>query len=326
MPAERVAETGARRCPSRWRDTRLQGRTDQAQALLASAALAAWAVAPWLEIQAQDTFDKTDTEVATEQRAALAEQVRYRGGETFVGAYGGMPFTYASDLVVKKPGTELTVHGIDWEGKPFDNPIYYGARVARWLPLTAVGGMIDFTHSKAYAPLDQQTKLSGSRDGQPVPPEMRLGDLFHKLEFTHGHNMLTLNGLVRLPFRTAFVSPYVGLGAGASLPHTEVQFKGERTRTYEYQYTGPAAQFVLGVELRVPRLSYFVEYKFTFADYRAPLQNRDGGWIVFDLANQFRRWLSGVEPDGGWAATRLVSHEIISGMGYRTAPTMPAAP
>jgi hypothetical protein len=257
-------------------------------------------------------------------RAALAEQVRYKGGETLIAAYTGAPYTYASDLHIERAGGDMTVHGIDWEGKAFDDPIYYGARVARWLTGSNLGTMVDFTHSKAYAPLDQDVQLSGSKDGAPLPPQAKVGDVFHKLEFTHGHNMLTYNLLWRLPSLGNFICPYVGLGAGAALPHTEVQIKGVRGRTYEYQYVGPAAQIVFGIELRVPRLSYFTEYKFTAASYRAPLQNRDGGWLPLDLINQFQRWLSGQQPVGGWASTTLVSHQVIGGMGYRTLPA--AAP
>lgn len=305
----------AERARQNWRDA--------AASLLGIVALFAWS----LDIQRQDIVVEDDhAKMAAARRAEIAEQVKYRGGEAFVGAYAGSPYTYASDVRFTKPGTDMTVRGIDWEGKPFDNPIYYGARIARWLPASALGGMIDFTHSKAYAPLETQTaQMTGTRDGKPADAVVKLDSLFHKLEFTHGHNMLTLNALLRLPFRTAFLSPYVGIGGGASLPHTEVQFKGG-ARTYEYQYTGPALQFVAGLELRVPRLSYFMEYKFSFADYRAPLQNRDGGWIVFDLMNQFSRWWSGRPPEGGWAETTLVSHQLIGGMGYRMAPAAVAGP
>lgn len=253
-------------------------------------------------------------------RAALAERVRYKGGETLIAAYTGSPYTYASDLHIARPGTDMTVHGIDWEGKPFDDPIYYGARVARWLTGSNLGTMIDFTHSKAYAPLEQEVRLSGTKDGAALPEHAKVGDVFHKLEFTHGHNMLTLNLLWRLPSLGSFVCPYVGLGLGAALPHTEVQIKGTHGRTYEYQYVGPAAQLLVGVELRVPRLSYFTEYKFTAAAYSAPLENRDGGLLPLDLLHQFNRWLSGEPPAGGWATTTLVSHQVIGGMGLRTLP------
>jgi hypothetical protein len=295
----------------RWRD--------RLPVFAACAAAIAFICAQTTDDAARFGTDQSNDAIAAE-RARLAEKVRYRGGETFVGAYGGMPYTYASDVRLTRPGTDMTVHGVDWEGRPFDNPIYYGARVARWLPMSNLGGMIDFTHSKAYSPLDQTVRISGTKDGTALAPEAKLGERFHKLEFTHGHNMLTLNGLVRLPFGSAFVSPYVGLGAGVSLPHTEVQLKGEGFRTYEYQYTGPALQFVFGLELRVPRLSYFVEYKFSFADYLAPLHKRDGGWIGFDLWHQAQRWWRGGTPEGGWVATVLASHQVIAGMGYRSAP------
>jgi len=315
------------------RSPRMLRVADALSTVAIGAALVAYALAPspsGLASVASDPggiSDHHDETLASAraERAQVAERVRYRGGEVLVAAYGGAPYTYASDLHVTKDGrTDMTVHGIDWLGEPFDNPIYYGARVARWLTGSAFGVMTDFTHSKASAPRDQRTTLSGTRDGTPLPPEAAIGDLFHHLEFTHGHNMLTLNLLWRLPLRSAFISPYVGAGLGASLPHTEVQFKGAAQRTYEYQYTGPAAQAVLGIEIRVPHISYFIEYKLTWASYRAPLHNRDGSWLPADLLHQFQRWWSGREPEDGWASTRLVSHQVIAGLGYRTMPAAAA--
>jgi hypothetical protein len=103
-----------------------------------------------------------------------------------------------------------------------------------------------------------------------------------------------------------------------------VQLRGEHDRTYEYQYAGPAFQLLIGVEFRIPRLSYFLEYKWTATSYRAPLHHRDGKTLFADLANQFGRWKSGKEPEGGWATTRLISHQMISGMGFRTTAVAPA--
>ena len=258
------------------------------------------------------------------RREAIAEEVRYSGGETLSAAYGGAQYTYPSDVRLVRPGSDFTIHDLPWEGRPFEHPIYYGVRVQHWLPASSFGGMVDFTHSKVYSPMEEKARFSGSKDGKPLPGVATVEDVFHKLEFTHGHNMLTLNGLWRLPFSGAFLSPYVGAGFGVSLPHTEVQLNHETDRTYEYQYTGPAFQLLIGVEFRIPRLSYFVEYKWTTASYRAPLHHRDGKTLFSDLANQFARWRSGKEPSGGWATTRLTSHQVISGMGFRTLPVIPA--
>ncbi len=72
---------------------------------------------------------------------------------------------------------------------------------------------------------------------RPVSDRVRLADIFSRLEFTHGHNMLFGVGLFQLASPMATVRPYVGLGGGVAFPHTEVWFKDEAraTQTYEYQ-------------------------------------------------------------------------------------------
>ncbi len=64
-----------------------------------------------------------------------------------------------------------------------------------------------------------------------------------------------------------------------AVPHVEVRFKGEgkETRTGEYQYAGPALQALAGLELRSGRVSYYLEYKFTWASIAAALTGDEGG-------------------------------------------------
>lgn len=244
------------------------------------------------------------------------------GRELMFAGYGGVPYTYPSDVVVKKNGLhDLTVKNVAWDGKPFVNPIYYGARIVRF-GAGRVGTMLDFTHSKALARLDEDTAFEGTLNGAPAPERARLRDIFRKLEASHGHNMLTLNGLLRLPSITARIQPYVGLGAGVSLPHAEVQLANADKRTYEYQYAGPVGQALIGVELRTARVSYFFEYKFTLAPYEMPLSEREGTLLPFDLWSQFRNWLSGTEPPGGRLTTTYTSHQGIFGLGIRSAPVV----
>lgn len=307
----------------RWRETFNLGCS-----LLAMVAAVSYAVSSPRTLEAVPagpylSSDLDQNAEAAAHRAQMMERVRYRGDEYLFAAYGGAPYTYASDLEIERPGTDLTVHDIDWRGKPFDDPIYYGVRVAKWFHESSYGTMLDFMHSKAYAPLDQNVELSGSKNGEPVTPSAKIEDVFHHLEFTHGHNLLTLNLLRRLPSFGSLINPYIGGGVGIALPHTEVQMKGVPGRTYAYQYAGPAAQLVFGIEIRVPRLSYFVEYKFTTADYSVPLPNFDGSWLPYDLWKQFKRWATDADPEG-WASTRLTSHQVIGGMGIRTVPAVAA--
>lgn len=131
--------------------------------------------------QAQSQSSSEDAQAAARAgRAEIAERVRYRGDEILIAAYSGAPYTYASDLHIERRDTDMMVHAIDWQGKPFEDPIYYGVRVARWPRNSSLGAMIDLTHSKAYAPLDQEAPISGRKDGRPLPPKAVIGDLFDK--------------------------------------------------------------------------------------------------------------------------------------------------
>lgn len=269
-----------------------------------------------------DTLEPAREAVAARPAASAAASPPTK--EFMVGAYAGAPYTYASDVIIKNGGKQdFTAEKVGWDGEPFEDPIYYGVRVVRWFEGGLRGGMLDFTHSKVLARMQEDVAFRGTLDGAPAPARARIGDIFRKLEFTHGHNMLTLNGLWRLPSLNARLGPYVGIGAGVSLPHSEVQMKREPGRTYEYQYTGPALQALIGIEFRVPRMSYFLEYKFTFAKYEAPLTHRDGSILFVDLWRQLTRWLAGDAPPGGFISTLLASHQVLGGLGVRVA-TAPA--
>jgi opacity protein-like surface antigen len=245
---------------------------------------------------------------------------RNPGRESDFGAYLGAPYHNPSDFHLVKPGVhDLTIKNVHWYTLPFKNPLYYGVRIQRWLEGGRLGAMLDFTHSKVHAPLKKEATFEGSLNGKPVPAKAKIGDYFDKLEWTHGHNMLTLNGLVRLA-TFGIISPYAGLGVGVSLPHAEIHLKTDAHRTYEYQYTGPAAQALFGVEFRLAKGSLFIEYKFTASDYWGPLTGRDGAILPIDLWRQFSRWWTGEPPPDGWAGAKLVSHQVIGGFLVRFVP------
>jgi len=247
--------------------------------------------------------------------------------EMLIAAYGGAPYTYPGDVAVKKTGQhDFTVKHVGWDGLPFEDPIYYGARVARWSANGRTGTMVDFTHSKAISRLADELAFSGTYNNAPIEARKKLGDVFKRLEFSHGHNMLTFNGLMRLPSLVARLSPYVGAGAGVSLPHTEIQLASDNARTYEYQIAGPVAQALVGIEFKLSRVSFFVEYKLSIARNQVPLSQLGGSILPFDIARQIASWFGGGEPPSGSLLTILTSHQVISGFGVRFSAAPAAVP
>lgn len=240
--------------------------------------------------------------------------------ETLIAGYGGITHTQASNVHFSKPGvTDLTAHDVQWIGRPFKSPIYYGARAMHWPASGRFGSMLDFTHAKAISVREQTLRFSGTRNGKPADGSALNDATFRHLEFSHGHNMLTLNGLVSLGRLSHVLRPYVGGGVGLSLPHTEVQFRDDARRTYEYQITGAVGQVVAGLEIRLPRISVLLEYKFSLAPYWVPLSGRDGsrGNAFIDYWNQITSWLRGEAPEYGTLTTTLTTHHGIVAIGYR---------
>jgi hypothetical protein len=263
--------------------------------------------------------DEAGAGAATSGSAALSDTT---APETLIAGYGGVTHTQESDVHFSKPGaTDLTAHGMQWIGRPFKSPIYYGVRAMHWPASSRLGGMLDFTHAKAISVREQTVRFSGTRNGKPADGSAKVGDTFKHLEFSHGHNMLTLNALLSLGRLAPALRPYVGAGVGVSLPHTEVQFLDEQRRTYEYQITGPVGQVVAGLEVRLPRASVLLEYKFSLAPYWAPLSLLDGskGNAFIDYWGQVSRWLRGEAPEGGMLTTSLATHHAIVAVGYRHA-------
>ena len=288
---------------------------DRLTSFVAIAVLLASSVATVLE---QSTVDGETSEAQRTTVEKLASVLPAK--ETMVGAYMGAPHTYPSAVRIEKEGAyDFTIDPVHWKAQPFKSPVYYGARVARWFTGGRTGMMVDFIHSKAIADLKKEAAFSGTLDGKPLPPLAKISEIVKKLEFSHGHNLLTLNGLLRLPNIGARVSPYVGAGAGVLLPHTEVKLTNGDSRTYEYNYAGPAGQALIGLEFRLSRMSVFLEYKFTYAQYEAPLSQMNGSWLFLDIWRQIQRWMNGEEPPGGHVSTRLSSHQLVGGLAVRFA-------
>jgi lipid A oxidase len=89
--------------------------------------------------------------------------------------------------------------------------------------------------------------------------------------------------------------PYVGAGAGVAIPHVEVGREDwpPKTRTSEYQITGPAVQLLGGIEWRfAPRFSVFLEYKLSCAAIHGDVKG------------------------GGGVETNLCTHQLLGGPAW----------
>lgn len=200
--------------------------------------------------------------------------------ELFFSGYMGIASTHDTDVELNRPGgTNLTFSDVSWDDDSFASPIYYGLRAGYWFKNSPNWGMaVDFTHAKMYAELDKSVHVSGNRNGSPVSGQERLRDTFDVLEFSDGHNLLTLNGMYRLMSMGASkndflnrLQPYVLAGLGIAMPHVEVTVDGDRT--FEYQATGLAAQTGAGLDVEITRwLSVFAEYRLSYAGIDANLE------------------------------------------------------
>lgn len=304
-------------------------------ALDKTAALAAIVILAFVVLNPYGLAMATEDAVPAEADAAHAPP-RARGTagrEILLAGYIAQPAYQRSDLrMTRLDATDITLKGMGWDGDALRFPIDGGVRSVEWWG--PAGFMVDFLHNKAVSrlgkgahgrklanPVIEDVDATGTLAGAPIAPRVKLTDVFERLEFTHGHNVLLFTGLLRPAAITPRVRPYVGLGLGFALPHVEVWFpRGARDdRTSEYQCAGPAAQALAGLEIRTGKASYFLEYKVTWAHISAALTG-DESWMNFmlpgDLLRQLGRWWRGETPKLGRIETTLTAHQIAVGAGY----------
>lgn len=315
-------------------DLRPRGRlrvgvvADKLCAIAAAAILCAMAVTAVLP-QAPGDADES----AADGAPVPSERVSTDGRETLVAGYVAQPVYHRSDVrMTRSDDTDITLKALGWDGDALRFPIDGGVRMVTGSQSFAF--MVDFLHNKAVSrlgkgahgrklanPVIEDADTVGTLKGAPAPARVKLTDVFERLEFTHGHNVLLFTPILRLAGISPRIRPYIGIGAGFALPHVEAWFPGgsKEVRTSEYQYAGPAAQALAGFEIRTGKMSYFIEYKFTFAWISAALTG-DQSWRNFDmpgdLIRQLRRWWRGEEPKIGRISTTLAAHQIAVGAGY----------
>lgn len=225
--------------------------------------------------------------------------------EMQIGVYMGKSLSPPSDVTLTSPdGTDMTLKDVKWKPESFKPSPYYGGRGVDWSArMPNLGMMVDFTHAKATAIRTQTVTHTGRHKGEDVPPAGPFDAIFRKLEFTHGLNYLTLNGVYRATGLHRRAVPYAGLGIGFMLPYVEAWRAGQDKKDIVHgaQLTGFAVQLFGGVEWRLfknDRRSVFTEYKMAFTSNEVTL--KDGGalatniWVhQFNFGAYFTPWRAG---------------------------------
>lgn len=168
---------------------------------------------------------------------AQVELSFYGGAQSASGSTVG----FEGDSVIPDGEFEL-----DWLGRSFVAPPYYGIRATYWQSAD-FGYGLDFTHNKIY------------------PTDDSLPTGFDRLEMTDGLNTLTFNAYRRWNQAFGDFTPYLGGGVGVSVPHVEVEYGSSDTAGY--QLTGAAATLIAGATYPInDEWSVFGEYKGTYSD------------------------------------------------------------
>lgn len=184
--------------------------------------------------------------------AALPALASPAAAELELSFYLGAQSVQESSASGTLPGGAPVSRTIDWEGNPFDAPIYYGGRAIWWLD-NDFGFGVEGTHTKAYMSAGDLAALGLSR-----------------FELSDGHNIFTANVMKRWPGAFAGherFTPYMGGGVGVAIPHVDAQVIGATNRTYDYEYTGLALRGIAGMKYAITEdWAVFGEYQVTWSD------------------------------------------------------------
>ncbi|WP_324752731.1 outer membrane protein [Roseovarius sp. Pro17] len=189
--------------------------------------------------------------IKTAAAAAMLMAASPAAAELELSLYLGTQTASDSDASGYLPDGTPFNRNVDWKGKAFENPYYYGGR-AMWWTNSNLGFGIEGTHTKAYASAADRAAIGVDR-----------------LEFTDGHNIFTANVMKRFPdaFAGSNFTPYAGAGIGIAVPHVDILASGASNRTYGYETTGLALRGIAGMKYALSdNWSLFGEYQIVWSD------------------------------------------------------------
>ena len=221
---------------------------------------------------------------------AVLLTARHAEAQWYVGAYLGANHTQSASVTIDQPmlGRSLTFKDVDFDGRPFAAPQYYGWRVGRLIGQARTFGIeLEFIHLKVIGRTDRAYPVSGLDSSDTGP--LVMSSIVQRYSMTHGLNFALINLVMRTPIRGPFTIVWRA-GAGPTLPHAETTIDGQSRDQYEYG--GPGAQLSAALDMRTWRVvSTTAEYKFTVARPR-------------------------IDVAGGTGVTTSATHQVAFGLAF----------
>src|SRR5437763_16420164 len=202
------------------------------------------------------------------------------GAENNISVYLGAAHTQNSSLTLHdSAANQLTFADLPFQGRSFQSPLYYGARVGHFF-FRHFGIETEFIHLKMYANTAVPVHVTGTFGGAPVNTSAPMSNYAQRFSISHGNNLVLFNGAYRHDFFRETDSNKLGkllltvrAGAGPTIPHAEITFGGN---SYESYFLGTVAvQLGAEAEWKLWRGLYaLAEYKFTHNAQRVDFGSR----------------------------------------------------
>jgi len=204
--------------------------------------------------------------------------------------FTGTSDTSNADVEIKQPaaGNRFTVRDLAFDGQSFEDPPYYGARVAYFfegLPWLGVG--VEFFHFKIFGETGETRQITGTRTGTPINMRAPVTSVVQRFDVSHGVNYLMVDVIARYGFfRDSATYPggrlqiYVGGGVGPVITHAETRIEGVAAEP-GYEVGGVGSQGFAGVRFMLFKyVGLFVEGKITHSSLTVGVAQ--GGEASFD--------------------------------------------
>ena len=202
----------------------------------------------------------------------------------YLSLYTGRTSAQSSDLRLLQPrlGTDVTYHGVSYEGKPQTGSPYYGIKFGYYLPKSPrVGFEVEYNHAKMYAKVGDSRLITGTWQGQPINSVEPIANKVSEYRITNGINSLSFNVLYRVPvmvtdkYPDGRLQPYVGGGPQYTALYSINTVAGLEARE-KYHPNGWGYQLFGGVRYLIhTHLGAFVEGKYQHGDAVSLIADQD---------------------------------------------------